>query len=587
MQPIFDNLYRQSKNNSKFKHLFNIIASDENILLAYRNIKRNKGSTTAGVNHKTIKFWKSKPLENFLQYIKSRLQNYFPQSVRRVNILKSNGKIRPLGIPCIEDRVIQQCIKQVLEPICEAKFHPHSYGFRPNRNTKHAVAYLTKKINLDNMYHVVDIDIQGFFDNVNHSKLLKQLWNMGIHDKRVLSIIGKMLRCNIDGNMMTKGVPQGGILSPLLSNIVLNELDWWIANQWEYFDTKRQYSTNGNFYKHLRRFSKLKEMYIVRYADDFKIICREKEGASKAFIAVKKWLKERLSLEISPEKSSVTDVRRHGTEFLGFKLKAYKKSYKWIVKSTLVEKAIKHSEETLKKQIKRIQKRPIPYNVYIFNRLIAGLHKYYEIATKVNKVFSKISYRLSYCLKKRLKSIKTKSGLKTKEYLTRYRKYKGKEIYVLKNIIYPIYGVSNKPAYSFNQRILDYTEEGRKFKHQNLGYTCKEMLKFLSTNYLIHNSIELNDNRLSLYTDQRGLCAISKAILDESLEIHHIIPIKLGGTDRYNNLCLVTKPIHILIHATENSTIQKYLKRLKLDSNALKKLNNFRMKVGNEIIVMN
>jgi len=149
MQSTFDNLYKQSQNNSVFKNLFNLITKDENILLAYRNIKRNNGSKTAGTNRRTIEYWEQKPISEFLSYIRKRLNNYQPQTIRRVEIPKSNGKTRPLGIPCIEDRIIQQCIKQVLEPICEAKFHPNSYGFRPNRSTEHAVAYLMKKVNLD------------------------------------------------------------------------------------------------------------------------------------------------------------------------------------------------------------------------------------------------------------------------------------------------------------------------------------------------------------------------------------------------------------------------------------------------------
>jgi len=145
MQDIFDNLYQKSLEGKEFKNLFTLITKQENILLAYRNIKRNKGSHTAGTNHRTIEFWEQMPEEDFVNYIQARLQHYEPLKVRRVEIPKPDGRTRPLGIPCIEDRIIQQCIKQVLEPICEAKFHPYSFGFRPNRGAEHAIAYLYRQ----------------------------------------------------------------------------------------------------------------------------------------------------------------------------------------------------------------------------------------------------------------------------------------------------------------------------------------------------------------------------------------------------------------------------------------------------------
>ena len=241
---------------------------DRNILLAYRNIKRNKGSITVGTNFSNIMNLAETEPKFLIKYVKERLIDYKPEPVRRVEIPKDGGtKTRPLGIPCIEDRFIQQCIKQILEPICEAKFHPHNYGFRPNRSTHHAISRMTFLANNSHLYYVVDIDIKGFFDNVNHGKLLKQMWTLGIQDKCLISIISKMLKAEIKGiGVPTKGTPQGGILSPLLSNIVLNELDWWISNQWETFETKYKYARRHK-YRALKT-THLKEMYIVRYADD-------------------------------------------------------------------------------------------------------------------------------------------------------------------------------------------------------------------------------------------------------------------------------------------------------------------------------
>jgi group II intron reverse transcriptase/maturase len=204
-----------------------LILDKNNIELAYRNIKNNKGSNTAGVDGLTIKDISELDNETLYKTIVNRLKNFIPNKVRRVEIPKPNGKMRPLGIPTIEDRIIQQAIKQIVEPIAEAKFYRHSYGFRPTRGADDAIARVYYLAQQNDLHYVVDIDIKGFFDNINHGKLLKQLWNMGIRDKTLISIISKMLKAEIEGiGIPTKGTPQGGILSPLLANINLNELIW-------------------------------------------------------------------------------------------------------------------------------------------------------------------------------------------------------------------------------------------------------------------------------------------------------------------------------------------------------------------------
>ncbi|WP_342048070.1 group II intron reverse transcriptase/maturase, partial [Bacillus sp. OTU530] len=330
MTDTFTALFEQAQINKKFTRLYDTITSRNNILLAYRIIKRNKGSKTAGTDGKTIENIKRMTDEELVELIQKKLKNYQPKKVRRVYIPKPNGDKRPLGIPCILDRIIQQCVKQILEPIAEANFCKHSYGFRPVRNAHHALARVQHLINSSKLHYAVDIDIKKFFDHVNHTKLMKQLWNMGIQDRKVLKIIMKMLKAEIETEgKPSKGTPQGGILSPLLSNIVLHDLDKWVSTQWELFDTRHQYYHASNKYAALRN-TRLKEGFIVRYADDFKILCRDRKRAQRWYYAVQLYLKDRLGLDINREKSKIINLRKRKANFLGFTIKAEIKGAKYV-----------------------------------------------------------------------------------------------------------------------------------------------------------------------------------------------------------------------------------------------------------------
>ena len=242
MQSTFDELYARSQAGEIFENLMDVILSRENILLAYRNIKSNTGSITPGTDKLKIsdigKLTADEVTARVRKIVKGAKNGYTPRSVRRKDIPKPNGNTRPLGIPCIWDRLVQQCIKQVMEPICEARFSNNSYGFRPNRSVENAIAATYRLMQKSGLHYVVEFDIKGFFDNVDHSKLIKQLWSLNIRDKELLYVIRRILKAPIlmpDGHTehLTKGTPQGGIISPLLANVVLNELDHWIESQWQ------------------------------------------------------------------------------------------------------------------------------------------------------------------------------------------------------------------------------------------------------------------------------------------------------------------------------------------------------------------
>ena len=576
-----------------------IITSEDNILLAFRNIKKNKGSKTKGTDGATIEHYKDLTEAKFVKYFQNKFSNYQPKSVRKVEIPKEGqpDKIRPLGIPCMDDRIMQQCILQVLEPICEAKFHNHSYGFRPNRAASHAIARVQSLMNIGQLHYVVDIDIKGFFDNVNHGKLLKQMWNLGIQDKNLLSITGRILKSEIKGiGIPDKGTPQGGIISPLLSNIVLNELDWWLSDQWETKSTDYPYSSQDNARKLLKETSKLKQFFFVRYADDFKILCRDYETAQKIFVATRQWLKERLGLDISPEKSRITNVRKGKTEFLGFALFVKKKKGKYVSRSNVSDKAKKAMQTKLKAQIITIQRNRPPHQVNKLNSIILGMHNYYSNATLCSRDFSNINFIVNKSLKNRLKchtkkikgrrKKKPKSEpKKSKTYLEFYGKCTSKPKIIKGIQIFPIHYCTFKKPLNFTQDTNKYTLYGRQLIHNNLK-GVKPIIQYLLENKEYDKSVEYNDNRISLLAGQNGKCAITKELLViGNMHCHHKKPKKLGGKDNYDNLMWLKTEVHQLIHATQKATIAKYVKTLNLDKKTLKKVNSLRLLAENLEIV--
>ncbi|MFY0805593.1 group II intron reverse transcriptase/maturase [Peribacillus frigoritolerans] len=592
MQKVYDGLYSSSQNGNNFYKLTEIIGSERNIRLAYRNIKTNKGSKTAGTDGLTIKdIWHLND-DQIICEVRKRLTNYTPQPVRRVFIPKEGSdKKRPLGIPTIWDRLVQQSILQVLEPICEAKFHPHSYGFRPNRSTHHAFSRMVSLVNVGRQHYCVDIDIKGFFDNVNHGKLLKQIWTLGIRDKSLISIISKLLKSEIEGEgIPNKGTPQGGIISPLLSNIVLNELDWWISSQCE---TYKPYRANSiGFRQYARKYTKLKAGYIVRYADDFKIMCRTYQEAKRFYYATVDFLESRLGLEVNEQKSNVVNLKKNSSDFLGFKLKIVKQNkarYGYIAKTSMSNKSISKTKRILKNRVKEIQHEPTAEAVKRFNITLVGIQNYYRYATTIYMDLTDVNYALLKSIKARLKKNATTVKFSETSVLFR-KKTKGikpntKIFSVQEAPLLPVTGVHHKNPWNFSQSICNYTRAGRSKVHKGLKAIPRDVQTQVMNTYSKNRSIEYNDNRISKYIAQYGRCYVTgEPIGVDRVHCHHVIPRAEDGSDKYSNLVIIDIFVHRLIHITSVDKIAKYLRYFNLNKKQLDKLNSLRKASGNEPI---
>lgn len=591
MQHIYDELYAQSKNGNNFYKLLEIIGSEQNICLAYRNLKINSGSKTAGTDGLTIDDIKHLCDEDIIMKVRSSLDNYQPKSVRRVFIPKSGSdKMRPLGIPCIWDRLVQQCILQVLEPICEPKFHNHSYGFRANRSAHHALGRVTSLINISKYHYCVDVDIKGFFDNVNHGKLLKQIWTLGIRDKRLICIISKMLKAEIDGEgVPEKGTPQGGLLSPLLSLIVLNELDWWVSSQWETFQPKHR-NKNG-WFQYAKKHTRLKSGFTVRYADDFKIMCSTYEEAQRFYHSTVDFLNKRLKLEISPEKSRVVNLKKNSSDFLGFKIKVIPKGktkHGYVAKTDMNQKALKKAKTNLKLKVKDIVRHTTTFQIARYNLAVMGMQNYYCVATNIYNNLTEVSYALLPTTRVRFKKIAKLIPFETTsqdfQMKTTGIRPQTKIIMIADTPLLPINGVKHKNPLNFSQDICNFTEHGRSKIHEEIALVTKGEIQILLEYKDTTKSVEFNDNRISVFIAQQGNCYITNRRHSPTDMVCIYKNITETDRDKYQNLVFVEIPISKAILTESVQQAKMWLMNYGLNSQQKKKLNKIRANYGYQAI---
>jgi RNA-directed DNA polymerase len=332
----------------KWFRLFDKVFAERNLLAAYQQVAQKKGA--AGVDHVTVRQFE-RQLPEAIWELSDQLRggSYRPQAIRRVHIPKpGRTETRPLGIPTVRDRIVQGAVVNVIEPIFERDFAEHSYGFRPRRGCKDALRRVDELLKAGYV-HVVDADLKGYFDSIPHDRLLERL-ETKIADGRVLSLIAAFLQANVmDGVQQwtpEAGAPQGAVLSPLLSNVYLDPLDQLMAQT---------------------------GFEMVRYADDFVVLCRTSEEAARALDAVQRWVADN-GLTLHPVKTRTVDVRTDGFDFLGYRFEGQQHWPR--------TKSVKKLKDALRSKTRRTTGQSLKATIASVNRTLRGWFAYFQHSSR-------------------------------------------------------------------------------------------------------------------------------------------------------------------------------------------------------------
>jgi len=345
---MLETLEQSSVRGGKWHSLIDKVYKRENLLSAYREVAANKGDP--GVDHVTVEDFGASLIRDVPKLEKQlRDGTYRPQAIKRVHIPKLGSKeTRPLGIPTVRDRVVQNALRHVLEPILERQFAAHSYGFRPNRGCKDALRRVDGLVKAGYKY-TVDVDLKSYFDTIPHDLLIKELRKY-VADNQVIGLVEKFLQAEIvdekDRWIPQTGVPQGAIISPLLSNLYLNDLDHFMAGQ---------------------------GYQMTRYADDLVIQCRTREEAESALALVSDWITER-GLLLHPTKTKIVHVDEEGFEFLGYRFIKHRRFPR--------PKSLAKFKDTIRSKTKRNNGQSLQAIIADLNRTLRGWYEYFKHSWK-------------------------------------------------------------------------------------------------------------------------------------------------------------------------------------------------------------
>ena len=519
----------QNGQHRKVRKLQRLMArSKANLLLSIRKVtQENKGKRTSGVDgYKALTLTEREKL--YEQMRSCNLKSVKVKPVRRTYIEKKNGKLRPLGIPVIKDRIYQNIVKNALEPQWEARFEPGSYGFRPKRSTHDAIGNLFQKLNaMCNRKWIFEGDFKGCFDNLGHEHILEKT-----KDFPENRLIEKWLKAGyVDNDAFhetERGTPQGGVISPLLANIALHGMEKELGVKYWHSKAAGYYLSRGS-------------VGIVRYADDFVILCYTKEQAESMYGKLTEYLSKR-QISLSTEKTKVTHIE-DGFDFLGFNLRQYRKTGN---KTPLLVKpsksSIKKATATIKEVFAGKRGRPVVELLTELNPVIRGTGHYWNKVVS-SKVFKGID---NYIWKKTVKYLRQlhphkKWGWIVKRYFKPDHNGISRDKWILTNPKCNRDQITKMAWLPIERHAMIKHDNSPDNPQLKQYFEQRDEKEFNAKNVL---------HRQKIAKSQKYKCRICRQSLtgDESLETNHIVPEKVGGKSRYYNLELLHNSCHIQHH---------------------------------------
>jgi len=533
-----------SEKNPVISNLFPLIVDEEWMMQALWKVLQNEGAETAGVDggikaeyyDKEMQALTPKAIQTVREVCRELKEGTFkPKPARRTYIPKPNGKLRPIGIPTIRDRAVQEAIRMAIEPIYESEFLDCSVGFRPNRNTMDAIASCYRLINPSKKYYwVIEGDIKGCFDNIDHRILLKLL-KKRISDRGIVGTIHRFLKAGYEEEGIVYkpevGTPQGGIISPLLANIYLNELDeWWKVNY-----------NQDRIKKEIRRRKQQGNFVLIRYADDFIILSNGTEKATKEMKErVAEFLKDRLRLELSEEKTLVSHVTE-GFDFLGFHIRKYKRTKGVIIQPTRAN--IQRVKDRIDRMLdRRNRENPVANMICALDPTVRGWANYYKFVNS-SRTFESLDF---YLKQKFLKWYRGKYRMGLREGTREGIEWiKGRH-----SIRFPSFLATGVERYKWMKKGNPYME----MKVRRMNENPFRMVGWYG------QSDRNSDLRLECIRRDNGVCRICERP-KINLIAHHIIPLEEGGEDNLDNLVTICEDCQ-----------NKYYKELHQETKSLKEI---------------